>query len=82
MPVADALLIVLATFIYIEGGRAHWTLIERHDAAVHPDLAESSTFRADLAARRIDAHFTRWCFILFWPVWLALGWLNALRESL
>ncbi|RDJ21993.1 hypothetical protein DWF00_27115 [Bosea caraganae] len=82
MPVTNALLIVLGAFVWIEGGRAHWRLIVQADAAVHPELAATCEFRRDLAAGHLGAHLTRWCFILFWPFWLALGWLNAAREHL
>lgn len=82
MPVSDALLIVLAAFVWIEGGRAHWRLIVQADAAMNPEEHEACEFRAGLKAGYLGAHFTRWCFILFWPFWLALGWVNALRDHL
>jgi hypothetical protein len=75
--VTDALLIVFAAFVYIEGGRAHWRLLVQHDMLVHPDLADCE-FRAGLEAGHIGARFTRWAFIALWPFWLALGWLNGL----
>lgn len=77
-----AALIVFAAFVYIEGGSAQCALIERHDAAVHSDLAEDCTFRAYLAAGYFGARITRWAFILFWPAWIAAGWLNALIQRL
>lgn len=82
MLVTDALLIVLALFVWIEGGRAHWRLIVQADAAVHPELAETCEFRAGLDAGHVGARTTRWAFILFWPFWLALGWANAAMQRL
>lgn len=77
-----ASLLFLALFVWIEGGRAHWRLIVQADAAVHPELAATCEFRADLDARHVGAHATRWAFILFWPAWIAAGWLNALIQRL
>lgn len=77
-----ASLIVFAAFVYIEGGRAHWRLLNQHDMLVHPDLVNICEFRAALKAGHLGARVTYWTFILLWPTWIALGWANAAVQHL
>lgn len=77
-----ATLIFLALVLYVSAGRAHWVLMDRTYTAAHPELADTCEFRAGLKAGHIGAHFTRWTFVLSWPLWLAVGRLNAQRERL
>lgn len=46
MPVTDALLIVFALFVWIEGGRAHFRLMEGADRIANPHLEDAQEFRA------------------------------------
>ncbi len=65
----------LALFVWIEGGRAHWTLMVQHDAGFgdqHGCPTVAGIARGEAAARVVRASF-----IALWPAWLALGFAIA-----
>ncbi|MCO5090880.1 hypothetical protein [Bosea sp. (in: a-proteobacteria)] len=69
--------IFLGLALYISAGRAHWQLMARIDAAAHPDACE---FRSGLARGYWLSHAFRWAFILFWPLWVAAGFVLAATQ--
>lgn len=71
----------LSLFVWIEGGRAHWTLMVQHDARVNPLQHGMCALRAGLADGNRTAMAVRAAFIVFWPAWLAVGCTAALMRS-
>jgi len=79
--VATASALCLSLFVWIEGGRAHWTLMTQHDARVNPLQHGMCALRAGLADGNWTAMAVRAAFIVFWPAWLAVGFMAALMRS-
>jgi len=71
---------VLALLIWIEGGRAHWTLMVQHDARF--DDQAGCTLVAGVARGEAAALVVRASFIALWPAWLALGFVLAALDGL
>lgn len=69
--------IFLGLVLYISAGRAHWRLMAQADAAAHPDACE---FRDGLARGYWLSHAFRALFILFWPAWIAAGFVLAATQ--
>lgn len=74
---ATATLIFLGLALYICAGRAHWRLMTQADAAAHPEACE---FRFGLAHGYWLSHAFRALFILFWPAWIAAGFVLAATQ--
>lgn len=80
--VITAASIVLAIFVYVRGGLAHWALIDDHHARSAPLQHEACSLTAGLRSGDWAAHFVKWCFVLLWPAWLALGFLLTKLSSI
>lgn len=78
--ILTASIVVLALFVWIEGGRAHWTLMVQHDAGFG-DQADC-TLVAGVAHGDAAARVVRASFIALWPAWLAIGAIIAALENL
>ena len=74
---ATATLIFLGLVLYISAGRAHWRLMAQADAAAHHEACE---FRSGLARDYWLSHAFRTLFILFWPAWIAAGFVLAATQ--
>lgn len=75
LDIRTASVAVLALFVWIEGGRAHWTLMVQHDASFGDQAG--CTLVAGVARGEAAACFVRAVFIAVWPAWLALGFVLA-----
>lgn len=80
LDILSASIAVLALFVWIEGGRAHWTLMVQHDAGFGDQ--EDCPLVAGLARGEAMARLARTSFIAVWPAWLALGFVLAAIGSL
>lgn len=73
-------MLFLALFVWIEGGRAHWRLIVQSDAAVNPQEHAYCEMQAGLARDYWLSHVFHALFILFWPAWIAAGFVLAATQ--
>lgn len=75
--ISSVSMLCLIFFVWIEGGRAQWTLLVGADARAHDE-----TLALLLALGKGDwkARFVWSCFVAVWPAWIALGFTLALAE--
>lgn len=77
--IASVSMLFLMLFVWVEGGRAHWTLIVGADAQTDDDTL---ALLLALGAGDWKARFFWSCFVAVWPAWIALGFTLALIARL
>lgn len=82
-PAMNALIaagIVAALLAYLSAGQAYFVLINAVQAHRSPVEHAMSPLAAGLRDGLPAARIARWCFIAFWPAWIGVGWLVAVRD--